>query len=133
MCGVRAVPRAVAAAWLCAVQVLYHSLSLVIPDDGATDEALQALLDLAKHHPDSVPLTLAIATGYVKLGNIPRARTQLKRAQVRARPHDVRAPATRRRKYTARAVHAFRNAWSFQGSLLATGDCTRQGCRMQTR
>lgn len=129
----RAVLRVVAAAWLCVVQVLYHSLSLVIPDDGATDEALQALLDLAKHHPDSVPLTLAIATGYVKLGNIPRARTQLKRAQVRARSHAAHAPATRRRKHTARAVHACRNAWMFQGSVLATGDCTRQGCCMPTR
>lgn len=66
--------------WL---QVMYHSLSLVIPDDGATDEALQALMEIAKQHPDSVPLALAIATGYVKLGNIPRARTHLKRAQVR--------------------------------------------------
>eukprot|EP00892_Ulva_mutabilis_P009788 jgi/Ulvmu1/7181/UM034_0090.1 len=61
--------------------VLYHSLSLVIPDDGAADEALQALLDIARSHPDSVPVALAIATGYVKLGNIPRARTHLKRAQ----------------------------------------------------
>lgn len=63
-------------------QVMYHSLSLVIPDDGATDEALQALVEIAKQHPDSVPLALAIATGYVKLGSIPRARTHLKRAQV---------------------------------------------------
>jgi hypothetical protein len=70
-------------------QVLFHSLSIVMPDEGATNEAMQAMAEMSKVQPNCVPVALATATGFVKLNQIPRARTQLKRIQV---PPPLSAP-----------------------------------------
>lgn len=66
------------------MQVLFHTLGIIMVDPAATDTALQALVAMARRNMASVPLALAIATGCVKLGQIPRARNQLKRIHVRS-------------------------------------------------
>jgi hypothetical protein len=57
-------------------------MNLVIPDADVTERALSSLIELAQEDPANVPVLLAIATGFVKAGHIPRARNQLKRIQV---------------------------------------------------
>jgi hypothetical protein len=69
------------------VQVLFHTLGIVMVDAAATDAALQALVAMARRNMSCVPVALAIATACVKLGQIPRARNQLKRIHVRSHSH----------------------------------------------
>lgn len=65
------------------MQVLFHTLGIIMADPAATDAALQALVAMARRNMACVPVSLAIATACVKLGQIPRARNQLKRIHVR--------------------------------------------------
>jgi hypothetical protein len=69
------------------MQVLFHTLGIIMADPAATDAALQALVSLARRNMSCVPVNLAIATACVKQGQIPRARNQLKRIHVRS--HDL--------------------------------------------
>lgn len=64
------------------VQVLFHTLGIIMPETAATEAALQALIAMARRNMSSVPVALAIATACVKQGQIPRARNQLKRIHV---------------------------------------------------
>ena len=63
--------------------MLFHTLGIVTGDPSATDTALHALVAIARRNVSCVPVCLAMATACVQLGQVPRARTQLKRIQVR--------------------------------------------------
>lgn len=45
------------------------------------EAGLSGLLDLAAADPNNVPVLLAMATGFLMLGQTPKARNQLKRVQ----------------------------------------------------
>lgn len=63
--------------------MLYWYTQLVTDAPNGVESALNALLDMAQKDIANVPVLLAIATCFIKLGQIPKARNQLKRIQVR--------------------------------------------------
>ena len=69
-----------------ALQAVHATVLTVTPGGDGVRDALAVLLPAAKAAPDGVAVLLAIATAFVRAGQVPKARNQLKRIQARAAP-----------------------------------------------
>jgi hypothetical protein len=66
------------------LQVLHAQALLIEPSTSAAEAALQAILPLAQGDVPSASVLLTVASAFVKAGQIPKARSQLKRINVRS-------------------------------------------------
>jgi hypothetical protein len=66
------------------LQVLHAQALLIEPDASAAEAALQAILPLAQGNAPGASVLLTVAGVFVKAGQIPKARSQLKRINVRS-------------------------------------------------